>query len=53
MALHDQGPGANKLLTTASAVVDSPEQTIGDLDSITTNLAQVTNTLAELNPRRP
>ena len=49
-ALHDQGPGANKLLTTASAVVDSPEQTIGDLDSITTNLAQVTTTLAELNP---
>jgi len=49
-ALHDQGPGANKLLTTASAVVDSPEQTIADLDSITTNLAQVTTTLAELNP---
>jgi phospholipid/cholesterol/gamma-HCH transport system substrate-binding protein len=49
-ALHDQGPGANKLLTTASAVVDSPEQTIGDLDSITTNLAQVTTTLADLDP---
>lgn len=49
-ALHNQGPGANKLLTTASAVVDSPEQTIADLESITTNLAQVTSTLAELNP---
>ncbi|MEZ0054101.1 phospholipid/cholesterol/gamma-HCH transport system substrate-binding protein [Mycobacterium sp. MAA66] len=49
-ALHGQGAGANNLLTTTSAVVDSPEQTLGDLDSITTNLAQVTTTLADLNP---
>jgi phospholipid/cholesterol/gamma-HCH transport system substrate-binding protein len=49
-ALRNQGPGANKLLTTTSAVVHSPDQAIGDLDSITTNLAQVTSTLAELDP---
>lgn len=49
-ALHNQGPGANRLLTTTSAVFDSPEQTIGDLGSITTNLAQLTSTLADLEP---
>jgi phospholipid/cholesterol/gamma-HCH transport system substrate-binding protein len=49
-ALRNQGPGANKLLTTTSAVVDSPDQAIGDLSSITTNFAQLTSTLAELDP---
>jgi phospholipid/cholesterol/gamma-HCH transport system substrate-binding protein len=49
-ALRNQGRGANKLLTTTSAVLDSPEQPIGDLGSITTNLAQLTSTLADLEP---
>lgn len=49
-ALRNQGPGANRLLTSTSAVLDSSEQPIGDLGSITTNLAQLTSTLADLEP---
>ncbi|EHB56478.1 Mammalian cell entry related domain protein [Mycolicibacterium rhodesiae JS60] len=49
-ALRNQGPGANKLLTTLSATLDSPEQAIGDLGSITTNLTQLTTTLADIEP---
>ncbi len=49
-ALHNQGRGANQLLTTASAVLDSPDQAIGDLGSITRNLTQLTSTLTELEP---
>jgi virulence factor Mce-like protein len=49
-ALHDQGAGANKLLTTTASVLDSPDQAIGDLSSITTNLGQLTTTLADLEP---
>ena len=49
-ALRNQGPGANKLLTTTASVLDSPDQAIGDLGSITTNLGQLTTTLADLEP---
>lgn len=49
-ALRNQGFGANQLLTTASTVLDSPEQPIGDLGSIATNLAQLTSTLVDLEP---
>lgn len=49
-ALRNQGTSANKLLTTASTVLDSPDQAIGDLGSITTNLAQLSSTMAELEP---
>ena len=49
-ALTNQGAGVNKLLTTTSAVVDSPEEAIGDLSTITTNLAQLTTMLADLEP---
>ncbi len=49
-ALRNQGAAANKLLTTTASVLDSPDQSIGDLDSITTNLGQLTNTLVELEP---
>lgn len=49
-ALHSQGPAANRLLTTASTVLDSPEEAIGDLSSITTNMAQMTSTMVELEP---
>jgi virulence factor Mce-like protein len=49
-ALRNQGPNANKLLTTTSSVVDSPDQAIGDLGSITRNLNQLTSMLVEVNP---
>jgi phospholipid/cholesterol/gamma-HCH transport system substrate-binding protein len=49
-ALSKQGPGVNKLLNTTSAVVDSSDQAIGDLASITANMAQLTSTLVEIEP---
>lgn len=49
-AVHNQGPNANKLLTTTSSVLDSPDQAIGDLGSITSNLKQLTTTLVDVQP---
>ncbi|ASL17543.1 MlaD family protein [Mycobacterium intracellulare] len=49
-ALNNQGHNANRLLTTAASVLDSPGQAIGDLSSITTNLGTLTTTLANLEP---
>lgn len=49
-ALRNQGAGANKLLTTTASVLNSPEQAIGDLGSITTNLGQLTSTLNDIEP---
>ncbi len=49
-AVRNQGPGANKLLTTTSSVFDSPDQAIGDMASITRNLGQLTGMLNDLNP---
>ena len=49
-AIANQGPRINKLLTTSSALLDSPNQAIGDIASIVTNLAQLTSTLAALEP---
>lgn len=49
-ALRNQGPNANKLLTTTSSVVNSSDQAIGDLGSITRNLKQLTTMLVDLNP---
>jgi len=49
-ALRNQGPNARNLLTTAASVLDSPEQAIGDLSSITTNLGVLTSTLVDLEP---
>jgi virulence factor Mce-like protein len=49
-ALRDQGPNANKLLTTTSSVLDSPDQAIGDLGSITANLTQLTTMLVDIQP---
>jgi virulence factor Mce-like protein len=47
-AVHNNGAGVNKLLTTSSAVVDSPDQVIGDIGSVITNLAELTSTVAEI-----
>lgn len=49
-ALDNQGHNANRLLTTAASVLHSPDQAIGDLSSITTNLSTLTTTLTNLEP---
>jgi phospholipid/cholesterol/gamma-HCH transport system substrate-binding protein len=49
-SIRNQGAGANRLLTTAASVLDSPDQAIGDLGAIVTNLGPLTTTLANLNP---
>ena len=47
-AIHANGAGANALLTTTSAVLDNPDQAIGDIGSIITNLAQLTTVLKDI-----
>ncbi len=47
-SLHDNGAGINQLLTSTSAVLDSPDQAITDIGSVITNLAQLTSTLNEI-----
>jgi phospholipid/cholesterol/gamma-HCH transport system substrate-binding protein len=47
-AVHGNGAGVNKLLTTSSAVVDSPDQTISDIGSVITNLAELTSAVTEI-----
>jgi phospholipid/cholesterol/gamma-HCH transport system substrate-binding protein len=49
-AVRNQGPNANKLVTTTSSVLDSPDQAIGDLGAITNNLTQLTTTLVDIQP---
>ncbi len=49
-ALRNQGPAANQLLTTAARVLDSPDQAIGDLGSIVTNLGLLTDSIVDLEP---
>ncbi|GAB4658989.1 MCE family protein [Mycobacterium avium subsp. hominissuis] len=47
-SLHNNGAGVNRLLTTTSAVLDSPDQAISDIASIITNVGQLTSLLREL-----
>lgn len=47
-ATHDTGARINQLLTTSSAVLDSPDQAINDIGSIITNLAHLTSVLEAL-----
>jgi phospholipid/cholesterol/gamma-HCH transport system substrate-binding protein len=47
-ALHNNGAGVNRLLTTSSALLNNPDQAISDIGSITTNLAQLTSVLTEI-----
>jgi virulence factor Mce-like protein len=49
-SLVTQGADISKLLTTTSTVLDSPDQAIGDIGSITKNLAVLTDTLRVLQP---
>lgn len=47
-ATHNNGVGINRLLTTSSTVLDSPDQVINDIGSIITNLAQLTSVLKDI-----
>ncbi|WP_371869079.1 MlaD family protein [Mycolicibacter algericus] len=47
-AVHNNGAGVSQLLTTSSAVVDSPDQAISDIGSIISNLAQLTSALTDI-----
>lgn len=49
-ALRNQGPDINNVLTQTSALLDSPDQAIGDIASITKNLAQLTSTVRAIEP---
>ncbi|WP_082963438.1 MlaD family protein [Mycolicibacterium peregrinum] len=49
-ALRGQGPDINSVLTRTSALLDSPDQAIGDIASITKNLAQLTSTIRSIEP---
>lgn len=48
LSTRNNGAGINQLLTTSSAVLDSPDQVINDIGSIITNLAQLTSVLKEI-----
>ncbi len=43
--LHNSGPGINQLLSNSSALLDNPDQSISDIGSIITNLAQLTTSI--------
>lgn len=45
---QNNGAGASELLRSSSALLDSPDQAIGDLGSITRNLAELSTVLVEL-----
>lgn len=47
-AIHNNGAGINRLLTTSSDVLDSPDQTINAIGSVIRNLAQLTSLITEL-----
>nr|WP_246398937.1 MlaD family protein [Mycobacterium vicinigordonae] len=47
-ALHSNGTGINELMTKVSAVLDSPDQAIGDIGSVINNLAELTSLLVEI-----
>lgn len=49
-ALRDEGADINTVLTKASALLDSPDQAIGDIGSITKNLSQLTSTVRAIEP---
>lgn len=49
-ALRDQGTDINQLLTRTSALLDSPDQAIGDIGAIMKNLAELTSTVRAIEP---
>lgn len=49
-AANGNGPALNKLLTTSSSLLDSPDQAIADIGSIVRNVAQLTTMLKTSRP---
>ncbi|WP_051465137.1 MlaD family protein [Mycobacterium genavense] len=49
-ALRGQGANINMALTKASALLDSPDQAIGDIGSIMKNISQLTSTVRVIRP---
>lgn len=49
-ALRGQGADINTALTKASALLDSPDQAIGDIGAIMKNLSQLTSTVRAIEP---
>ena len=47
-AIHNNGAHINQLLTTSSAVLDSPDHAISDISSIITNLTHLTSIIKDL-----
>jgi len=47
-ATHNYGAGTRQLITTTSAVLDSPDQAISDIGSIIPNLAHLTSVLKDI-----
>lgn len=47
-SLHDNGAGVNRLLSTSSALLDSPDEAISDMASVVANLSDLTTTLTEI-----
>jgi phospholipid/cholesterol/gamma-HCH transport system substrate-binding protein len=47
---HNNGAGINKVLTTSSALLDSPDRAVSDIGSIMRNTAELTSVLKELMP---
>lgn len=47
-ALHGNGAGINRLLTTSSLLLDSPDQAVSDIGSIIVNAEHLTSVLTEL-----
>lgn len=47
-AIQGQGPGINSLWTRSSALLDSPDEPIGDIGTIIKNLAVLTSTVSEI-----
>ncbi|WP_424081469.1 MlaD family protein [Mycobacterium sp.] len=47
-SFHGTGAGINKLLTTASSLLDSPDQAISDIGSVIANTEHLTSVLTDL-----
>jgi phospholipid/cholesterol/gamma-HCH transport system substrate-binding protein len=47
-ATHNNGAGINQLLRTSSSVADSPDQSVADMASIVTNVAQLTTQIDQM-----
>ncbi len=46
---HNNGAAAGRLLTTTSALLDSPDQSISDIGSIVENLSELTTAVKEMS----